>query len=199
LTGVQIQNIIKLFSEKPNVELVNEQTGCQKVIGMKNLHAHVTEPSKSTTKLSHTSNSEDIISEDNKSLSNTSVNVSNTEVSPNNTTHIFNSSDVDEIGKPDTISAINSITADNIFDYYRRERPDSDISQLYHMIARDLEEVLNSNFFKEDTTRVLKDIKYNWVEVGTAGHLLLVYEDCGHSYDPDRWQLEDCGHSSLEV
>ncbi|CAH1770921.1 3481_t:CDS:1, partial [Entrophospora sp. SA101] len=30
LTGVQIQNIIKLFSEKPNVELVNEQAECQK-------------------------------------------------------------------------------------------------------------------------------------------------------------------------
>ncbi|CAG8707922.1 9632_t:CDS:2, partial [Acaulospora colombiana] len=100
---------------------------------------------------------------------------------------------------PDTVSAINYITADNIFDYYKRERPDSDISQLYHMVAKDLEEVLDSNFFKEDTTRVLKDIKYNWAEVGTAGYLLLVYEDCGHSYDPDRWQLEDCGHSSLEL
>ena len=41
LTGVQIQNIIKLFSEKPNVELVNEKAECQKVIGVKNLHAHV--------------------------------------------------------------------------------------------------------------------------------------------------------------
>ncbi|CAG8597721.1 3088_t:CDS:2, partial [Acaulospora morrowiae] len=99
----------------------------------------------------------------------------------------------------DTISAINSITADNIFEYYKRERPDSDISQLYHMVAKDLEDVLDSNFFKEDTTRVLKDIKYNWVEVGTAGRLLLVYEDCGRSYNPDRWQLEDCGRSSLEV
>ncbi|CAG8647493.1 6584_t:CDS:2, partial [Acaulospora morrowiae] len=79
--------------------LVNEQTGCQKVIGVKNLHARVTEPSKSTTKLSRTSNSEDIISEDDKSLSNTSVSISNTEVSPNNTTHIFNSANVDEIGE----------------------------------------------------------------------------------------------------
>ncbi|KAF0419083.1 hypothetical protein F8M41_007190 [Gigaspora margarita] len=45
LTGVQIQNIIKLFSEKPNVELVNEQTECQKVISVKNLHAQTTKPS----------------------------------------------------------------------------------------------------------------------------------------------------------
>jgi len=91
--------------------LVNEQTGCQKVIGVKNLHARVTEPSKSTTKLSHTSNSEDIISEDDKSLSNTSVSVSNTEVSPNNTTHIFNSANVDEIGEvnaPDSSLYFNS-------------------------------------------------------------------------------------------
>ena len=45
LTGVQIQNIIKLFSEKPNVELVNEQAECQKVIGVKNLHAQTTKRS----------------------------------------------------------------------------------------------------------------------------------------------------------
>ncbi|CAG8734896.1 2230_t:CDS:2, partial [Acaulospora morrowiae] len=51
-----------------------------------------------------------IISEDDKSLSNTSVSVSNTEVSPNNTTLIFshevtassNSFDVDEMGEVKT-------------------------------------------------------------------------------------------------
>src|SRR5436190_1322863 len=62
--------------------------------------------------------------------------------------------------QPDVISAINPITADNIFNYYQQERPDSDFpQQFYHAIAKDLEEVLKSNFFK-DTTRVLKDIKY---------------------------------------
>jgi len=57
--------------------------------------------------------------------------------------------------------AINSITADSIFDYYMRERPNSDFSQLYHMLAKDLEEVLKSNFFNEDITRILRDINVN--------------------------------------
>ena len=64
--------------------------------------------------------------------------------------------------QPDVVSAINSITADNIIDYYQQERPNSDLSQVYHGIANDLEEVLESNFFKESTTRVLKDIRDTW-------------------------------------
>ncbi|CAG8655165.1 2163_t:CDS:2, partial [Racocetra fulgida] len=76
---------------------------------------------------------------------------------------------------PDVVSAINSITADNIFDYYQQEMPNNQLSQVYQVIIQDLEEVLESNFFKEDTTRVLKDIRDTWV-------------DCGRSYDPDRWQ-----------
>uniref|UniRef100_U9TEV8 Uncharacterized protein n=2 Tax=Rhizophagus irregularis TaxID=588596 RepID=U9TEV8_RHIID len=90
--------------------------------------------------------------------------------------------------QPDVVSAINSITADNIFDYYQQKMSNSKLSQVYQVIVQDLEEVLESNFFKEDTTRVLKDIKDTWVEVGTACRLLLAYEDCGRSYDPDRWQ-----------
>ncbi|CAG8774256.1 16236_t:CDS:2, partial [Racocetra persica] len=90
--------------------------------------------------------------------------------------------------QPDVVSAINSITADNIFDYYQQEMPNNQLSQVYQVIIQDLEEVLESNFFKEDTTRVLKDIRDTWVEVGTACRLLLAYEDCGRSYDPDRWQ-----------
>ena len=58
--------------------------------------------------------------------------------------------------------AINSITAESIFDYYMRERPNSDLSQLYHMLAKDLEEILESNFFNEDITHILRDINVNW-------------------------------------
>ncbi|PKY38666.1 hypothetical protein RhiirA4_537481 [Rhizophagus irregularis] len=65
--------------------------------------------------------------------------------------------------QPDVVSAINSITADNIFDYYQQKMSNSKLSQVYRVIAQDLEEVLESNFFKEDTTRVLKDIKDTWV------------------------------------
>jgi hypothetical protein len=65
--------------------------------------------------------------------------------------------------QPDVVSAINSITADNIFDYYQQKMSNSQLSQVYQVIAQDLEEVLESNFFKEDTTRVLKDIKDTWV------------------------------------
>ncbi|CAG8557486.1 301_t:CDS:10 [Gigaspora rosea] len=90
--------------------------------------------------------------------------------------------------QPDVVSAIKSITADNIFDYYQQEMSNSKLSQVYQVITQDLEEVLESNFFKEDTTRVLKDIRDTWVEVGTACRLLPAYEDCDRSYDPDRWQ-----------
>ncbi|RHZ78278.1 hypothetical protein Glove_166g253 [Diversispora epigaea] len=65
--------------------------------------------------------------------------------------------------QPDVVSAINSITADNIFDYYQQEMSNSKLSQVYQVITQDLEEVLESNFFKEDTTRVLKDIRDTWV------------------------------------
>ncbi|PKC56051.1 hypothetical protein RhiirA1_542257 [Rhizophagus irregularis] len=65
--------------------------------------------------------------------------------------------------QPDVVSAINSITADNIFDYYQQKMSNSKLSQVYQVIVQDLEEVLESNFFKEDTTRVLKDIKDTWV------------------------------------
>ncbi|RIB03031.1 hypothetical protein C2G38_822622 [Gigaspora rosea] len=65
--------------------------------------------------------------------------------------------------QPDVVSAIKSITADNIFDYYQQEMSNSKLSQVYQVITQDLEEVLESNFFKEDTTRVLKDIRDTWV------------------------------------
>ncbi|UZO12085.1 uncharacterized protein OCT59_003635 [Rhizophagus irregularis] len=68
--------------------------------------------------------------------------------------------------QPDVVSAINSITADNIFDYYQQKMSNSKLSQVYQVIVQDLEEVLESNFFKEDTTRVLKDIKDTWVKTG---------------------------------
>ncbi|CAI2169270.1 5554_t:CDS:2, partial [Funneliformis geosporum] len=76
------------------------------------------------------------------------------------------------------------------------------------MLAKDLEEVLKSNFFNEDITRILRNININWeVAAWDCGHSSLkvqdcvsvTYKDCGRSYDPNRWQLEDCGHSSLEV
>ena len=64
--------------------------------------------------------------------------------------------------QPNVVSAINSITADSILDYYMRERPNSDFSQLYHAISKDLEEILESSFFNGDMTRILKDIRDNW-------------------------------------
>ncbi len=78
LTGVQIQNIIKLFSEKPNVELVNEQADIgEKTLPEIEVSTQETSTSSSTPSIqkSHTSshsmtasgNSEDIIGERNKS------------------------------------------------------------------------------------------------------------------------------------
>ncbi|CAG8626613.1 6912_t:CDS:10, partial [Ambispora gerdemannii] len=99
--------------------------------------------------------------------------------------------------QPDVVSAINSITADNIFDYYQQEMSNSKLSQVYQVITQDLEEVLESNFFKEDTTRVLKDIRDTWVGLRVAyfwrmrtavAHMTLI-----------GGKLEDCGRSSLEV
>ncbi|CAG8679842.1 15840_t:CDS:2, partial [Funneliformis caledonium] len=85
--------------------------------------------------------------------------------------------------QPNVVSTINSITADSIFDYYMREGLNSDFSQLYHMLAKDLEEVLKSNFFNEDITRVLRDINVNW-EVSkhfviAVAHMILIGGNLG--------------------
>ncbi|CAG8526338.1 6950_t:CDS:2 [Funneliformis caledonium] len=72
----------------------------------------------------------------------------------------------------------------------------SKLSQVYQVIAQDLEEVLESNFFKEDITCVLKDIKDTWVELCvayfwrmriTVAHMTLI-----------GGKLGDCSRSSLE-
>ncbi|CAG8581905.1 16463_t:CDS:2 [Dentiscutata erythropus] len=75
--------------------------------------------------------------------------------------------------------------------------PNNQLSQVYQVIIQDLEEVLESNFFKEDTTRVLKDIRDTWVGLRVAyfwrmrtavAHMTLI-----------GGKLGDCGRSSLEV
>ncbi|CAG8685128.1 4348_t:CDS:2 [Rhizophagus irregularis] len=52
----------------------------------------------------------------------------------------------------------------------------SKLSQVYQVIVQDLEEVLESNFFKEDTTRVLKDIKDTWVKMSSLQSLFSLYK-----------------------
>ncbi|CAG8559176.1 9596_t:CDS:2, partial [Gigaspora rosea] len=44
-----------------------------------------------------------------------------------------------------------------------QEMLNNKLSQVYQMIIQDFEEVLKSNFFKEDATRVLKNIRDIWV------------------------------------
>ncbi|RIB17561.1 hypothetical protein C2G38_1419175 [Gigaspora rosea] len=82
LTDNQIQDIINCFPKKS----ISIDVKYQEKIGVTNCNAHVTEPSSSkdvsnievriSTESSHTSNSEDMINEDVKSLSETEVSVS---------------------------------------------------------------------------------------------------------------------------
>ncbi|GBB84878.1 hypothetical protein RclHR1_11460005 [Rhizophagus clarus] len=60
------------------------------------------------------------------------------------------------------MSTFNAITADDMFAYYQQERPDNKTSQIYDALSKDLEEALDSNFFDEATTRVLRNIRDNW-------------------------------------
>ncbi|CAG8586593.1 10011_t:CDS:2, partial [Scutellospora calospora] len=44
-----------------------------------------------------------------------------------------------------------------------QEISNNQLSQVYQVIIQDLEEVHELNFFKEDMTHVLKDIRDTWV------------------------------------
>ncbi|CAI2192580.1 7625_t:CDS:2, partial [Funneliformis geosporum] len=65
--------------------------------------------------------------------------------------------------QPEVVSTINcSITADDMFAYYRKEWPDKNLSAIYDALSKDLEEIIDSNFFNTDTTRVLENIWDTW-------------------------------------
>src|SRR5581483_10850827 len=65
--------------------------------------------------------------------------------------------------QPEVVSTINSsTTADDMFAYYQKEWPDENLSTIYDALSKDLEEIIDSNFFNTDTTRVLKNIRDTW-------------------------------------
>ncbi|RGB32388.1 hypothetical protein C1646_743887 [Rhizophagus diaphanus] len=49
-----------------------------------------------------------------------------------------------------------------MFAYYQKEWPDENLSTIYDALSKDLEEIIDSNFFNTDTTRVLKNIRDTW-------------------------------------
>ncbi|KAG9297851.1 hypothetical protein G9A89_006792 [Geosiphon pyriformis] len=64
--------------------------------------------------------------------------------------------------QPEVISTISSITADEILAYYQQEWPNGNFSKIYDALAKDLEEILDSNFFNRDITSVLRNIRDAW-------------------------------------
>jgi hypothetical protein len=55
-----------------------------------------------------------------------------------------------------------------MFAYYQQERPDNKTSRIYDALSKDLEEALDSDFYDEATTRVLRNIRDNWKVRHTA-------------------------------
>lgn len=54
------------------------------------------------------------------------------------------------------------MTADNMFAHYQQERPSNELSQIYDALSKDLEQILDSDFFNENTACILRNIRDNW-------------------------------------
>lgn len=105
--------------------------------------------------------------------------------------------------QPEVISTISSINADDMFAYYQKERPSNNFSTIYDALSKDLEEIIDSNFFNTDIMQILRNIKDTWhvsklffyvytrgIALSfkgckylkarrTVGHFLATYGDCG--------------------
>ena len=64
--------------------------------------------------------------------------------------------------QPEIVSKNSSITADEILAYYQKELPDDNLQKIYNALAKDLEEVLDAEYFNKNTTDVLRNIRDNW-------------------------------------
>lgn len=64
--------------------------------------------------------------------------------------------------QPEVISMISSINANDMFAYYQKERPSNNFSTIYDALSKDLEEIIDSNFFNTDIMQILRNIKDTW-------------------------------------
>ncbi|CAG8697971.1 16284_t:CDS:2 [Funneliformis caledonium] len=89
--------------------------------------------------------------------------------------------------QPEVVSTISSITVNDVSTYYQKERPSDNLSTIYDAISKDLEVIIDSNFFNTDITRVLRNIRDTW-DVATWGLRVTSLGAVGHS---------DLNHSTL--